>query len=108
MDQKIFNLKCCAGIKNPRCRRVNLRNLTPSIIEQIHSMGYAHDLDETMRICGSCRLVIRNNRSAPTKKRRSGGDVSNQVPDDPQPSTSGQNIDDVLGKKIDLYFKQKY
>ena len=42
------------------------------------------------------------------KKRRSDGDEPNQVPDNPQPSTSGQNADDILDKKIDFNFKQEY
>lgn len=107
MDQKeksrLAHLKCCAGINNPRCSRKNLRHITLAIIEQIQSLGYDHQLDETMRICESCRLVISDNRSIPAKKRRSGGD---HVLDDPQPSTSGQAVNEILGKKFEYQLQK--
>lgn len=111
MDQtdksRILNSRCRAGINNPKCSRKNLRSLSSSIIEQIHSLGYDHQLDETMRICESCRVVIKNNRSTPTKNKSFGWwskqvpddlqpetsfNEPNQAPEDPQPSTSGQNL----------------
>lgn len=99
MDQqdlsRIKISRCCAGINNPKCRRSQLRNLSPTMIEHIRAMGYSHQLDETMHICESCRLVIRLHRSPPKKKRRSGGCEVNQ---NPQPPTSGQASNEMLGK----------
>jgi hypothetical protein len=99
MDQtslsQIKKSRCCAGINNPRCRRDNLRNLTLKVIEKIHSMGYNHELDETMRICLSCLTAIQHNRSVPNKKRRTID----------EPSTSDANEDDIQGKEICRNYK---
>ena len=110
MDQssklRLKGLKCCANINNPRCNRNKLRAISSTMVEKIHSMGYNHEIDETMSICESCRSVISHNRSPVMKKRRSVGNEVNIQPstsgqqhsDDPGPSTSGHQSVDELGK----------
>lgn len=80
--------KCCAGVGNPKCKRKGSRSLSATMIEKIRSMGYDHQLDESMRICTSCFTILWYNRSVPQKKRRTDEYEATQEFDDPQPSTS--------------------
>lgn len=80
--------KCDAGIGNPNCTPYSkLKGLSASVIEKINSLGYKHQLNEGMRICDSCRLVIVYKRSPKLKKRRTGVKTSSED-EDPRPSTS--------------------
>lgn len=101
----IKRVQCSANINNPNCSRNNLRNLSSSLIEKIHSWGFDHQLDVTMRICESCRGILVHNRTPLPKKRRSDGKESSHARkfEEPQPSTSHQQsehqeFDDTLGK----------
>ncbi|XP_062705603.1 uncharacterized protein LOC134287568 [Aedes albopictus] len=110
MDQsyksKFNKFKCSAKINNPKCNRHNLRGMSLRLIDKIHSMGYTHEIDESMSICESCRGLISHNRSPNTKKRRSDGNDETMQPSfsgqqhhdvpEPEPSTSGQQIEHEL------------
>lgn len=104
MDQqfisRITKSRCSAGINNPRCSRVNLRSLSSNLIEKIYSLGYNHQLDETMRICLSCQSVIQHSRTIPNKKRRSDESSTSKKIKNQHPSTSGLQVEDMEGKKI--------
>lgn len=104
MDQqfisRVKSSKCSAGINNPRCSRVNLRRLSSNLIEKIYSLGYNHQLDETMRICSSCQSVIQHSRTIPNKKRRSDERSASQNFEYQHPSTSGLQVNDMEGKNI--------
>lgn len=71
MDQKDISRlkysKCCAAVGNNKCSREGSRSLSSTVIEKIRSMGYDHQLDESMRICVSCQTVISHSRSVPQK-----------------------------------------
>lgn len=109
MDQKFISRvkKCSAGINNPRCSRENLRSLSANLIDKIYSLGYNHQLDETMRICSSCQSVIQHIRNVPNKKRRSDRSTTNPNFEDQQASTSSLQVSHMEGKEFcrQMYIK---
>ena len=87
--------RCGAGITNGNCKSYGLRSLTNALIEKIRSMGYYHELDESVRICDSCRLVVQHNRPPSKKRRSSGREPDNGDSNNQQPSTSHQVAEEL-------------
>lgn len=86
-------VKCCKPFPNVRCSS-KFRKLTEKVIEILKLMDCKIHLDTSLSICDTCRLDSKKEKTVETECDNDGQpSVSNIT--EPQPSTSGNDLEEI-------------